>query len=1005
VRLLWLIPIVALAACDKAEEPAVDATATAPDAGPDQSAEPTCHASRRDLTGACCPQGHYFDVTSATCAAVGPPECSHLLPDTPKDCVPRWCADWRDDDGDPCASGEAACLPIGRTCTADELAAGGGCPAGQWQSTSDGACLPADAATPTGGPPAPPGGADIPGVPPLVALDKLADTRFCAGADGAIICPPGKSPCGPGRMPAAAGGGACIDVGVPWLCPAGMVVDTGKAKPGLPDPCLPDPAACTTGAWGGHAPGPDAIHVDPTAQPGGNGTVSAPYDILADALAGADEGAVIALHPGEHMGPAVVDKVLTLRGRCAAQVVLRAKTGKAALSVLITGSAKTVFLSGLTLTGDVPGLRIAGGKVIASHIHVIDTYYGGVLVQGGDLELLHSQVRDTQQTGLGGGAGIQITGGGMVRLRGVRIHGNRRWGILVKGQGSTLLAKGLLVDSTIPAPNTFTTMGHGIVGESGAAVDLTSTRLTNNLEIGLMMLSAISFKARGLVIDGTLAKPSGYGGFGLSVYDGVKAELHGVRLHGNQAIGLDMDGASTRVVARGLIVDGTLPQPATYTRGDGIQLTTASRIHLHSARLSGNRAAAIRVEAHNTTVELDDVLIDDTRPDLAGQTAGHAILASDGAIVRARRMRVTGNEHAGILAIGKSALLELSDVLVDGTRSLAGEGQEGYGIFIASTARGRLRRVRLTENHGAGLVATGAGTRVTGWGVAVDHTEAAQVSKVGGHGVVVSDGAHIRLFGAHLLANRVAGAMALGKGSRLDLVGARVEATRTVAKSAVGGVGVGAAKGTSLTMAGSHVVGNRHVGVAIDQAVDPVHVVGTRIATTSPELNQGQGRTSTGNATLSLGTGISLHLGSATGRLIACHLVANHAAGIAVTEAPAVIDSCVINETSPSVMHIERAEGGSQGKVELSDGIVVHASPSVQIWRTLVHHHLRAGILFDGNKSATMQQSMVTSCTFGLVTQGEGDVVFNSNLLADNGSNLVGDGVLFVPPAPDVAGF
>ncbi len=563
-----------------------------------------------------------------------------------------------------------------------------------------------------------------PGVPVLAPLEDLTETRFCQDDSGVVICQPGPSPCGPGRMPAAGSGDACIDVGVPWSCPPGFIVDPKrKSVIGTPTPCVADPALCTSAPWGGKPPGVDALHVKMGAPANGDGSADAPFASLVDALSAAKPGATLALHPGDYAGPVVIDKTLHIRGRCAAQVKLQATTGQAALTVSVNGSAAAVELAGLSVAGQVPGLRITGGKVRARHLNIHSALHFGVWLSGGGLELRDSQVRDT--------------------------------------------------------------------------------------------------------------------------------------------------------------------------------------------------------------------------------------------------------------------------------RSLAGKGQEGYGIFVAEKARARLDRVRLSGNRGAGLSVTGAGTVVVAHGLAIDHTGAAQVTKVGGQGLAVSHGARVRVLGARLTANRIAGINVGGKGSRLDLAGARVEGTLVAESAPIAGVGIAAGDGASLTLTGSLVIDNRYVGVALQEAADPVRVVGTRIESTASALRKTDG----------LGTGISINRGSATSKLIASLFVANHAAGIAVTEARARIDGCVIYNTQPALMPVERGRQGRISKdVELSDGIVGHASPSLAISHTLVQQHLRAGVLLDGNDLVHMKQCQVSGGTFGLVTQGAGKVDAQSSLIVDNDSNLVGDQVLFVAPAPSVDG-
>ena len=226
-----------------------------------QTSAPACHDRQKKADGTCCPSGQAYEFASDICFAVGPPECAEVIFNNPEKCAPKWCWDWQDADKKPCKAFAEGCDTAGRLCTSEEIAAGGGCPAGTFPLTEKlGDCAPAGYFPGSGVPrdwhgdlatlpPVPPLEDSIPeGVPPLTALpdvnntffcidEKTKEERFCTQAE-MKLCHRGPK----GEMPDEK---KCVYVGVPWpsVCPSGFIVDEKAlvAEGQLP-PCLPDPA-------------------------------------------------------------------------------------------------------------------------------------------------------------------------------------------------------------------------------------------------------------------------------------------------------------------------------------------------------------------------------------------------------------------------------------------------------------------------------------------------------------------------------------------------------------------------------------------------------------------------------------------------------------------------------------------------------------------------------------------------------------------------------------------
>lgn len=129
---LWAAALNFAAACSGGAVVDADVSADAV-AGADATADVAqCHEKQRKTDGSCWPVGQFYDFASDTCAAVGPPECAENIFTNLEKCTPKWCWDWQDADKKPCKAWSDGCETAGRSCTSEEIADGGGCPAGRF---------------------------------------------------------------------------------------------------------------------------------------------------------------------------------------------------------------------------------------------------------------------------------------------------------------------------------------------------------------------------------------------------------------------------------------------------------------------------------------------------------------------------------------------------------------------------------------------------------------------------------------------------------------------------------------------------------------------------------------------------------------------------------------------------------------------------------------------------------------------------------------------------------
>ena len=944
-----------------------------------------CVSPLRMADGSCCPAGHFYDPMSAACTPIGPRACRQMALDALDDCLPRWCWDGRDDAGDACALPAVACHPVGRRCTDDEVVASMGCAAGTWPDGPGSDCVTAGAET-------------LPAAtPPVTPLPVLAETRFCADAEGARLCEESEAGCGPGAMPATAGAAGCVDVGVPWLCPPGFLVDPGDAAPGALPGCLPDPADCGTSTYPSVPSGGPVVYVQKGAKAGGDGSLASPFTSVGLAIAAAPAGATVAIAAGAYSENLVLAKPVRLIGRCAAQVSIAPAVSEPVVRVVGKRSGGEVELVGLRLTGSASGLIADDGPSVRLQRSAISGATGfGLRVRGTHVTLSDLLIDHTRADGIGdAGIGLFLLAGATVNLSDVRLHDNRSVAVVAVGSDSELVASGLLVDGT-REHLLFGAEGLGMAIQEGASATLSASRISGNLKTGVVVEGGARLVAHGLVVDGTLANSDGYLGIGISATSGANVTLRGVRVSGNRTRGLDISGPDTRVDARGLVVDGTREQVADASLGTGLHVTNRAIATLRSLRLSDNRGIGLAASITGTDVKATDLLVDGTRPSISAEEPGLGVALFAGATVTLLRARVTDSRGAGVAVIGSSSALRATDLLVEGSRA-ATPYWPGQGLVIAAGAMAGLTRARIIDNRASGVFVVNPDSHLGARALQVDATRETPGAGGLGVGVLVSNGASARIGGGRLHDNRLFGLMAYDPGTRAVITGLLVDGNRPASSSGLGGGGAVAGSGASLTVTGCEIRDNRYIGVAFHRAGSPATVIGTVIGDTFPGTPQGTaklGEYGTAVTALSCASGVDV---------VACRLVGNHAAAAAFTDTDARLSDTVAADNAVAAFTIADANAtGGQTSVELADGFVVKGKLDLDVADCLVQRMPRAGLLADGPVTGTLSGTLITTSHFGVVAQGGAALATAGSALWQNATNLAGDSGLFVPAAPHV---
>lgn len=462
------------------------------------------------------------------------------------------------------------------------------------------------------------------------------------------------------------------------------------------------------------------VYVEAGAAPGGTGSSrDRALGSIAEAVAVAPEGAVIAIAAGVYAETVVVRAGQTLWGTCPAGTRLSPRT-PGGPSVVLTLAEPGAAARNLSI--DAPDRR-------------------GIGVAAPDVELDSIVVSQAQINGL------IVTGGGVARARRLVVRDMR---------GDTELDPAIRV-------------------ALASSLVLEQALVERSADEGVFVQDDGSvLEATDLAVRETATLPDGTRGRGLRVDAGGRVRLRRCVLELNHDGALLASGAGAVVDASEVVLRDTA------TRGDGRSASGASA--LDGATVSLDRALVERnagagLLAHASVLRATDVVVRDTHPRSDG-SFGRAVEAANGAMVELLRAVLARSREVALLAARGGAILEARHVAVRDTVG-RDDGLLGFGAWAELDARLVLERAWIDGSRTAGLGAYDA--EVVATELHVDRTTAAACAETtcadvsGGFGLVAHGGATIDVAGFHVRDSAVCGVVVGDGATSIDLASGVIE--------------------------------------------------------------------------------------------------------------------------------------------------------------------------------------------------------------------------------------
>ena len=404
----------------------------------------------------------------------------------------------------------------------------------------------------------------------------------------------------------------------------------------------------------------------------GDGSVTAPFGSIAEALAQATAGDVLVIGEGRYEESIEPSVDITLWGACVERVILDAPGphGGGSVGAVKVTAGRRISLRNLTISGAQIGLLVDGMNA-------------------------HAEVN------------------------GVRLQNNTRYGAAVINEGEAIL-EGALITDTAPVPNG--DLGWGAVSAFGGILTVRSSSFEHNRQSGLIAFGWEGEQQTVLNVQNTLIRDTlanqidGEYGEGLAAWDGAEVMAARVLLQGNRTAGIIGAANNGFPIAANLtmtdiIVRDTLE--STNGNGEGMVLYNGASSRLIRAVFVNNHSKGISLY-HETgmpgsSLDVEDLAIIDSQPGpgLAGDDDS-ALWVENHSTAALSRAFIARNAGGGITVLGDAGVdvtnITLEDVAILNSQ-LDGGGESGYGLFLRDGI-GAITRTLFSGNKRSEIILT-----------------------------------------------------------------------------------------------------------------------------------------------------------------------------------------------------------------------------------------------------------------------------------------------------------
>jgi hypothetical protein len=572
-----------------------------------------------------------------------------------------------------------------RTTAADCLVQGG-CYVGQVTAGGEAPLCVTPCPEPTA--PAPP----EPPEPPRMVCPDGWETGAARGPDDVAVCEP-------------YGGTRVADT-----CGAGE-----QHLPGTPG-CRRMGRVCPAGDFGDVPAGAHYVRVGAT---NGNGSAANPFGTIAEALAAASDGDVIALARGRFTERVTLNRPITLVGACVEDTIIDGtvttltvtSTGVYLEDLSVEGTRGVEVSSGVLHLDAVAfsprtsyALSVTGGDVRGEGVHFEGTSFG-MFVSSGAVDLVDVTATDMNGT-------VATVNGGRVAITSFLFDTIASFGLSARG-GETRLSRGMIREHAFAA----------VSASSGARVDLEDVVIRESVGNGAS-----------------------------AVYASSEAEVVGTRVLIERAQGSAVASSNAHAELIDSVVRETRSQEATGYFGHGADTVDGGTLRFERTVFWEMRGSGIFAIGEGAHIELVDVVVAEVRGWQFDGDLGVALRAVEGGTITVERVRVPRAHSFGVVASKQSAVTG-TDLHVLDTLPRDLNGAYGRGAEIEDGSKLHITRGIFEDGHSVAVYGLDPGTDIQLYDVRLSGSSesacvlfSCNVGLADGISIILSARAHVERF-------------------------------------------------------------------------------------------------------------------------------------------------------------------------------------------------------------------------------------------------------------------
>ncbi|MBW2462647.1 MAG: right-handed parallel beta-helix repeat-containing protein [Deltaproteobacteria bacterium] len=586
----------------------------------------------------------------------------------------------------------------------------------------------------------------------LLVVMGCGDDGMMSSSDGAVDAPDAAMGVAPPALPVLTIDGMCpenwtevtdamgLSTCEPWPATADTSCPDGEAWFVGGTGCLPIGTPCPVGDFAEDLPtGSPTLYVLAGAV-GGDGTRTAPYGTIDDAMASSSPGTVIALAKGSYDAPVQLSPGVTLHGACAAETIISSST-----------------------PSDLAGV---------------------ITIMGADAQVRNLTIGPSRRPG------VWVEGAGRgLHLRGVEVRGTENVGIVVF-TGALLTAEGLRVAGTDPRSDL--RFGRGLIVQAGASATLSRAIFEGNHDVAVSASQpGTTLALTDVAVRDTLGRRSeGDRGWGFSVSLGASATVTRTIFERNRDLGVGAFDPDTTVEITDAVVRDTRPRESDGAGGGGILVELGASAVITRLVVEDNRQSGILVDQLGSTLALTDAVVRGTLSRENDGRFGRGLSLQFGASAMVARAVFEANRDIGVFANNEGTTLALTDVIVRDTLTRESDGEFGRGVSVQVGASVTVTRAIVERSRDVGVLADGPGATAILVDTVVRDTLSQEIDGRFGMGVGAYANAVVRLERFDIVGAALCGVQ-IATGGQMDLLDGRVRAQPIGACVQVDGYDVG----------------------------------------------------------------------------------------------------------------------------------------------------------------------------------------------------------------------